>query len=633
MIHENILSQLKDPFSELESGIRAALETYSNVHRGSGHNSLVSTYLIEKAREIVLDYLELDSNRYVVIFCSPRRAEILGNQLKPGSYKIASSSDIGLPIGVKALAVKKNKLPSGAPFQTGGGTTTLVAPGYVIWAKAPDRFEAGTPAIINVIAFARALKLIKKTGKNVFTGISEQKLTVSDILYDDELKEYSGKELLARLKQTLLGSNIIVPTLHGSVPFINLDYSASTPTFESVWKTVCQTWRQNKDVHQEIIREVRTICSGFLGASLNEYDVIFTSNATESINLAAENLKLESDPDIEPVVLNTIMEHTSNELPWRMIKNISLVRMQVDNMGIVDVNEIDKILCSYNKDSLYGKKRIRIVAMSGASNVLGVFNKLEEISGVVHKYGAQLMVDAAQMVAHRKIEMGKSGIDYLAFSAHKIYAPFGTGVLVARKGLLNFTSSEMEKINSSGEENVVGISSLGKVLLLLQRAGMDYIHDEEQALTARALRGLSKIPEITIYGIQDPDSSQFSQKGGVIVFSLKEVFSNKIAGELAYSYGIGVRYGCHCAHILIKHLLGVGPSLQRFQRVIASLFPGMRFPGLTRISFGIGTDEKEIDALVNAVEKISRKKSQVLNKDYKDQMNNFTRAAENKVYS
>jgi len=316
-----------------------------------------------------------------------------------------------------------------------------------------------------------------------------------------------------------------------------------------------------------------------------------------------------------------------------MIKNVSLVRMQIDNMGIVDLNEIDKILCSYNKDSIHGKKRIRVVAVSGASNVLGVFNNLEEISGLVHKYGAQLMVDAAQMVAHRKIEMGKSGIDYLAFSAHKIYAPFGTGVLVAKKGLLNFTSSEMEKINSSGEENVVGISSLGKALLLMQRAGMDYIRDEELALTARALRGLSKIPELTIYGIQDPDSSQFSQKGGVIVFNLKEIFPNKIAAELADRYGIGVRYGCHCAHILIKHLLGVGPSLQRFQRVIASLFPGMRFPGLTRISFGIGTGEKEIDALINAVEKIGRKEKQPLKKDYKDHINNFIRAAEERVYS
>ena len=127
--------------------------------------------------------------------------------------------------------------------------------------------------------------------------------------------------------------------------------------------------------------------------------------------------------------------------------------------------------------------------MSGASNVLGVFNDLAEIGRIVHRYGARLLVDAAQLVAHRKVAMESSGIDYLAFSAHKAYAPFGTGVLVARKGLLSFSPAEMERIRSSGEENVGGIAALGKALVLLQRIGLDVIQEEEQALTARALLG------------------------------------------------------------------------------------------------------------------------------------------------
>ncbi len=145
-------------FAELERGVHVALETYSNVHRGSGHNSMVPTYLFEQARDIALEYLGLNKDTYVVIFCTPRRAEALKAHLKPGRYQSVSSQDIGLPLGVRALAVERSALPSGTPFQTGGGAARLVSPTWVIWAKAPDKFEAGTPAIVNVIAFAKGLR-------------------------------------------------------------------------------------------------------------------------------------------------------------------------------------------------------------------------------------------------------------------------------------------------------------------------------------------------------------------------------------------------------------------------------------------------------------------------------------------
>ena len=133
------------------------------------------------------------------------------------------------------------------------------------------------------------------------------------------------------------------------------------------------------------------------------------------------------------------------------------------------------------------------MALSGASNVLGSFNNLDEISLMVHKYGARLLVDAAQLVAHHKVEMDRCSIDYLTFSAHKVYAPFGTGVLVFRRGLLNFNSAELEKIKSSGEENAGGIAALGKALVLIRRIGLDVIREEEQALTGKILNRMSKI--------------------------------------------------------------------------------------------------------------------------------------------
>ena len=114
-------------FDALEQGVYAALETYSNVHRGSGHHSMVSTYLFEQARGIVLEHLGLSAGKYVVIFGTPRTADTLAARLEPGRYLTASSRDVGLPLGVRALAVERRALPKGPPVLTGGGTARLVA--------------------------------------------------------------------------------------------------------------------------------------------------------------------------------------------------------------------------------------------------------------------------------------------------------------------------------------------------------------------------------------------------------------------------------------------------------------------------------------------------------------------------
>jgi selenocysteine lyase/cysteine desulfurase len=617
-------------FDELERGVYAALETYSNVHRGSGHNSMVSTHLFEHAREIVLEYMGFKKGKFVVIFCTLRGAKTLGAQLEPASYKCLSGKDFGLSLGVRALVVRKKALPSGVPFQTGGGTARLVSPGWVVWSKAPEKFEAGTPAIINIIAFAKALRLIRQFGMDVFRDTSFEKLTVEEILYHDELEEYSGRELLDELRKTIIGRNVLVPTAEGPVPYVNLDNGASTPAFTPVWNAVIKTWRQTGQIHQEIIHEVRSICSKALGAPLSDYDLIFTSNTTEAINITAESLSGRPESGIEPVVLNTLLEHTSNELPWRLAQGFSLIRLPVDREGFVDLLELESILSEYNNNRQHGNKRIRLVAITGASNVLGVCNDLAEISLIAHRYGANLLVDAAQLVAHRGIDMKSCGIDYLAFSAHKVYAPFGSGVLVARKGLLSFGTSGLELIQSSGEENVGGIAALGKSLLLMQRIGFNVIRDEEQALTRRALNGMAQIPGLTVFGIKDPDSSAFTRKGGVIVFNIKGKMANQAARLLAELGGIGVRYGCHCAHLLVKHLLNVPPWLERFQRLIANLFKRVNFPGVVRVSLGIGNSKEDVDRLIHVLGKISQKSPDKA--DIKKEMGDFVRHASMRVY-
>ena len=596
-------NQTNEAFSKLEEGLFATLETYSNVHRGSGHNSKVTTSLYDSARNSVLEYLDLKKDKYVVIFCTPRRAELITTVLNPGQYKIISSRDIGFPIGLRAIAVQRKALPGNIPYLSGGGTARLVSPGWVIWAGAPDRFEAGTPAIINIIAFARVLKMLKQSGGSSVVIGNNNNLDAEGILKNDELFEYSGTELLGKLRNTLIGREEQVYTAEGKKPYINFDNGASTRTFTPVWNTVRLTWQQSSEWQHEIIKKTRSIISGFLGAPLTNYEIIFTSNTTEAINLAAESFSLEAEEGA--TVLNTLLEHNSNDLPWRHNNKISLIRINVDKNGFVDLNELEKLLSEYNQKFMHDLNRIKIVAVSGASNVLGTYNNLEAIGSIVHKYGARILVDAAQMIAHRKVDMEQWGIDYLVFSAHKVYAPFGTGVLIVRKGFLRFSPENAESINISGEENAGGIAGLGKSLLLIQRIGLDLIRDEERKLTDHALRKLSKVKGIKIYGITDPDSPEFICKGGVISFTLKQKYAIKVAKDLSEYGGIGVRSGCHCAHLLVKYLVGIPHFLEQFQGSLLRLFPKLSLPGIVRISFGIENSEKEIDIFINELQKIA----------------------------
>ena len=248
-------------FAELERSVHAALETYSNVHRGSGHNSVATTHLYERAADIVLEYLGLAKDKYAVVFCTPRRAELLMAQLTPNSYRMVSSQDLGLRLGVRALAVVRRAFHGGAPVEPGGGTARLVAPGWIIWAKTPDRFEAGTPAIVNVIAFAKALQLARQYGAEVFADGHP-----AAVLERSDLEQNSGRVLLHALRQTLIGRGVLVPTVKGEQAYINLDNGASTPTFAPIWEAAWRGWCAPVPAGHEIADEVKSICGDVLGA-------------------------------------------------------------------------------------------------------------------------------------------------------------------------------------------------------------------------------------------------------------------------------------------------------------------------------------------------------------------------------
>ena len=184
------------PFEELERCVRSALETYSNVHRGTGHNSMISSALFERARDIVMEYLGLDKKKYLVVFYSVYGSELFKKQLQFKNYHMVSSRDIGLPLGLRALAIRKSDLPKGIPFQTGGSVAKMVSPGFVIWSDAPQKFEAGTPAVINAIAFAIGLILRHHHGDDCFRPQESAMLPVKEILHQDELSGYSGSQLI-----------------------------------------------------------------------------------------------------------------------------------------------------------------------------------------------------------------------------------------------------------------------------------------------------------------------------------------------------------------------------------------------------------------------------------------------------
>lgn len=604
-------------FESLERRVIAALETYSNVHRGTGHHSLVTTELYERARDIVLDTLGLDKARYIVIFCTPRQAETFTAQLKPADYEMISTREIGLPLGLRAIAAKKRALPKGTPFQTGGSVVKSVTPDSVIWADAPQRYEAGTPSVINAITFAIALRIRGEIGTDCFRPLGGAESSAAEILRQDELEGCSGAELLSELRQQLVGRDLHVPTSDGEQPFLNLDNAASTPTFVPVWNVVSKIWRQSEKVQVEIVNEVKKVLADFLGASLKQYETIFASNTTEALNIASRFIHNEYGDDSECVIVNSLLEHNSNELPWRYMRGASLVRLSVDDEGFVNIDELEGLLRRYNREGNCGRKRIRVVAISGASNVLGTFNDIKTIGRIAHKYDARLLVDGAQVVAHHSVNMDESGIDYLALSGHKVYAPFGSGALVVKRSLVCIGCPELDKIRASGEENIVGIAALGKAITLLQRVGMDAIRESERSLVRRLLKGLSGIRGIEIFGIGDPDSRRICQKGGVVSFIFRCLPHNLVAKELSEQGGIGVRNGCFCAHLLVRHLLNVGAAGALAANAGFILLPRLTrlfLPGLVRVSLGLENDDNDVDRLIGVLEKISGARVSFINR-------------------
>jgi selenocysteine lyase/cysteine desulfurase len=264
------------------------------------------------------------------------------------------------------------------------------------------------------------------------------------------------------------------------------------------------------------------------------------------------------------------------------------------------------------------------VAITGASNVTGELVPLDQVAELVHRYGARLLVDAAQLAPHRPIDMTTLGIDYLAMSGHKLYAPYGAGALIGRSDWLMGTPflrgggavrlvtvddvvwAELPDRQEAGSPNVLGAVALGAACSALSSYGMAQVAQHEEELTAFARSRFARVPgfeHYTLWGSSAP-------RVGLFTFNLDGYMHDQLAAILSAEHGIGVRHGCFCAHPLMIELLHIERA--ESDRLMNATRRGEhpRLPGAARISFGLGTTREDVELVAGALEQIATEGTQ-----------------------
>ncbi|MDD1671517.1 MAG: aminotransferase class V-fold PLP-dependent enzyme [Methanomicrobiales archaeon] len=327
--------------------------------------------------------------------------------------------------------------------------------------------------------------------------------------------------------------------------------------------------------HQKIAR--------FIGADRGE--VVFTRNSTEAINMVAQGLCWRPGDGI----VTTVLEHHSNLLPWMRLrqKGVDVKIIGINAEYSLDLEGLEKAVTD----------RTRLVAVTHASNVLGVLTPVEEIARICHERGAFFLIDGAQSVPHLPTDVRKLGCDFLCFSGHKMLGPTGTGVLWMKEPILEplllgggviETVSEQEYVLTEGYQryeagtpNIAGGIGLGAAVDYLETIGMAQIRSHEQLLTERLVSGLRAIPKVKVYASDDP-----ARRIGVVSFTIDGLEPHTIANMLDEEADIMVRSGHHCCMPLMQHL-----GLEK---------------GTVRASLHVYNHEQDVDALIAAVGEIVR---------------------------
>ncbi|MBM4176844.1 MAG: aminotransferase class V-fold PLP-dependent enzyme [Ignavibacteria bacterium] len=428
------------------------------------------------------------------------------------------------------------------------------------------------------------------------------------------------------IRDHLIGINKKVTVLDGTEKqYIFFDNAASTPTFSFVKSSVDEILEWYSGVHRgagiksliatKAYDDSRKIVADFVRADLSTNTVIFGKNTTDGVNKLAYRLNLSK----EDVVICSLMDHHSNDLPWR--KFASVIHSGINKDGSLDLNDLNKKVEKY-------KERLKLIAITGAANVTGIINPIHEIAEIAHKNGAKILIDAAQLAPHRAIDIKPDNdiqhIDFIVFSAHKMYAPFGTGVLIGPRsvfeegdpefvggGTVNIVTerevhwTHLPDKEEAGTPNLIGAVALASAMKVLDEIGMDKVEKHEIELTKYAYDKITKIPEINILGPSKFIS--YKDKLGVLTFNVDRMHNSLVASILCFEGGIGVRDGCFCAHPYIKHLLGV--TEEESKDMIKNIQAGdrMNLPGAVRASFGIYNTIDEIDLFLEMLHRIVKK--------------------------
>lgn len=274
----------------------------------------------------------------------------------------------------------------------------------------------------------------------------------------------------------------------------------------------------------------------------------------------------------------------------------------------------------------YFAGRIALVAVTGASNVSGYIQPIHRLAQKAHAVGAKILVDAAQLAPHRKIDMldddNPGHLDFVALSAHKMYAPYGTGALVGLKEVFLSDGPEypgggtvdvvtldevhwagMPDRDEAGSPNVVGAIAMAAAAKTLMEIGMENIAEHEERLIAYTLERLTSLAGVRVYGETDP--ARASVKVGAIPFNLDDVSHFLVAAILGYEGGVGVRSGCFCAHPYVVHLLDLDEDDSESWRGQILMGNKSDMPGMVRASFGCYNNTEDIDRLIEMLERIS----------------------------
>ncbi len=386
--------------------------------------------------------------------------------------------------------------------------------------------------------------------------------------------------------------------------FVNLDNAATTPALKAARQAVVDFLPWYSSVHRGAgiksrlstvaYEEARTAIGAFLGVDDARQGVVFVKSATEGLNKVARGLS-----GTGATVFTTVMEHHANLLPWRLhAAAVSYIR--TDDDGVIDLDDLARRLDAAPRGP-------KLVAVSGAYNTTGYCPPIHRLAALAHAHGAEFLVDGAQLIPHHPVDLrgGAPGeeIDYLVFSAHKVYAPFGAGVLVAPRHVFHgvpdlvgggaagqvtlddVSWADLPDREEAGSPNVVGAVALAAALRRLDELGRDAVEAYEIELTAYALRRLTTVPSLTLLGPRD-------RRTAILTFVLDGVPHDLVAAILGYRHGVGVRAGLFCAHQGMRRLLlsGRGAGVD-----------GAAGAGAVRASLALYNTREDIDVLVDAL--------------------------------